>query len=250
MSVIFKKNNMNRIDRLMGIITLLQSKKQLTVPQIAEHFGISERTVFRDLRAIGEIGVPVQFEPEKGYSVSSGFFLPPVSLSIEEANALTLAGPLIVRFADKSIQQHFGSALAKIKMVLSHSQRESMERSQEQAAHFIPDNYAHLMPATDYLAPLQNAIIGKNVVRIEYLNQKDEPSTREVEPIGLTFYSLNWHLIAWCHLRQEYRDFRTSRIQQLKVTMKPFSKKDHIGLGDYLQDLQKIIAENINHPLT
>ena len=96
---------MNRIDRLMGIITQLQSKKHLTIPQISEQFSISERTVFRDLKAIGEIGVPVFFEPDKGYSVGKGFFLPPISLTVEEGNALSLAEPLVVRFADKSIQQ-------------------------------------------------------------------------------------------------------------------------------------------------
>ena len=241
---------MNRIDRLMGIITLLQAKKHLTVSQIAEHFGNSERTVFRDLRAIGEIGVPVFFEPEKGYSVGNGFFLPPVSLTVEEANALSLAEPLVVRFADKSIQEHFGTALTKIKMVLGRSQQENMEKSREGAAHFIPDRYQHLMPSTDYLTPLQNAVVQQKIVRLEYLNTDDEISIREVEPIGLTFYSLNWHLIAWCHLRQGYRDFRTSRIQHLRVTMQPFLKHDHLSLNEYLQSIQKEILNNLEHPLT
>lgn len=241
---------MNRIDRLMGIITLLQAKKYRTLPQIAENFKISERTVFRDLRAIGEIGVPVFYEPEKGYSVGNGFFLPPVSLTVEEANALSLAEPLIVRFADKSIQQHFGSALSKIKMVLGRSQREKMEQSQSGTAHFVPDHYAHLMPSTDYLTPLQNAIVNKNIVRMEYRNNQEEHSIREVEPIGLTFYALNWHLIAWCHKRQDYRDFRTSRIEKLVLTMEPFRKKDHIELHEYLQNIQKEIMQYRDHPLT
>jgi predicted DNA-binding transcriptional regulator YafY len=241
---------MNRIDRLMGIITQLQSKKNLTVLQIAEEFDISERTVFRDLRAIGEIGVPVSFEPDKGYSVGNGFFLPPVSLTVDEANALSLAEPLVVRFADKSIQQHFGTALCKIKMVLGRSQREKMEITQASAAHFVPDHYAHLMPSTDYLTPLQNAIINKNIVRIDYLNQNDYASSREVEPIGLTIYSLNWHLIAWCHTKNAYRDFRTNRIQNLAVTIQSFRKTDHISLNEYLQNIQKEILENPNHPLT
>ncbi len=241
---------MNRIDRLMGIITQLQSKKHLTLPQIAEQFSISERTVFRDLKAIGEIGVPVYFEVDKGYSVGKGFFLPPISLTVEEANALSLAEPLVVRFADKSIQHHFGSALAKIKMVLGRSQQEKMEITQASAAHFIPDHYAHLMPSTDYLTPLQNAIINQNMVRIEYLNQNDYHSIREVEPIGLTFYSLNWHLIAWCHTKNAYRDFRTNRIQNLNVTLQPFRKKDHIGLNDYLQNIKKEILDNPQHPLS
>ena len=241
---------MNRIDRLMGMITLLQAKKSLSLQQIAEHFGISERTVFRDLRAVGEIGVPVYFEAEKGYSVGEGFFLPPVVLTLEEVNALSLAEPLVLRFADRSIQQHFGSALSKIKMVLGRSQQEKMERSQAQTAHFVPDKYEYLMPATDYLTTLQSAIINKNILRLSYLNQQNEASEREVEPIGLTFYSLNWHLVAWCHLRQEYRDFRTSRIQKLTPTIQPFRKTDHIELNVYLQNIQKEIFENPDHALT
>ncbi len=241
---------MNRIDRLMGIITLLQAKKHRSLPQIAEQFSISERTVFRDLRAIGEIGVPVFFEPEKGYSVGNGFFLPPVSLTVEEANALSLAEPLVLRFADKSIQKHFGTALLKIKMVLGHTQQEKMEQSQAQTAHFVPDKYEHLMPSTDFLSPLQSAIVNKNIVRIEYQNLQEETSAREIEPIGLTFYSLNWHLVAWCHLRQEYRDFRISRIQNLSVTLQSFRKTDHIALNEYLQSIQKEILKNPDHPLT
>lgn len=240
---------MNRVDRLVSMITQLQAKKHLTVMQLSAYFRISERTVFRDLKAIGEMGVPVFFEPDKGYSLGKGFFLPPVSLTVEEANALSLAEPLVVRFADKSIQQHYAAALTKIKMVLGRVQREKMEITQAGAAHFIPDHYAHLMPSTDYLVPLQNAIIGRNIVRLEYLNAGNEHSRREVEPIGLTFYSLNWHLVAWCHEKNAYRDFRTSRIQNLQVTMQPFRKTDHIELHAYLQQIQREMQENPQHPL-
>lgn len=241
---------MNRIDRLMGMLTLLQSKKHRTLAQLAKHFGVSERTVFRDLRAIGEIGIPVHFEAEKGYSVGSGFFLPPVSLTLEEANALTLAEPLVLRFADRSILQHFASALAKIKMVLSGQQQEKMEQAQAGAAHFVPDQYAHLMPSTEFLSPLQNAISHQQIIRIEYENLQGESSLRELEPIGLTFYSLNWHLIAWCHLRQEYRDFRVSRIKKLTETKMPFRKKAHLSLQAYLQEIQQELLEKPEHPLT
>lgn len=235
---------MNRIDRLMGVITLLQSKKHRTLAQLAGHFGVSERTVFRDLRAIGEIGIPVLFEAEKGYSLGSGFFLPPVTLTMEEANALSLAEPLVIRFADRSIQQHFSSALAKIKMVLGGQQQEKMEQAQAGAAHFIPDKYSHLMPSTEYLSLLQNAISNKHIVRISYENAQSESSVRELEPIGLTFYSLNWHLIAWCHLRQEYRDFRVSRILKLSETKMPFRKNDHLSLHEYLQEIQQDLLKN------
>ena len=234
---------MNRIDRLMGIVTALQSKKYLSAEQIAEHFGISVRTVFRDLRAMGEIGVPIGFEAGKGYYITDGYFLPPVSLTMEEANTLALLEPLVERFADKSVQQHFATALSKIKMVLGNTQRKNFERIQAQTANFIPEMYVHLMPDTGYLTTIQSAIVQKNILRIEYETSGGESSVREVEPIGLTFYSLNWHLIAWCHLRNDYRDFRTSRIQKLVMTMLPFRKTDHRTLQEYLKVMEEMLLQ-------
>ena len=234
---------MNRIDRLMGIVTAIQSKKHMTAEQIAVHFHTSVRTVYRDLRALGEIGIPVGFEPDKGYFIVPGYFLPPVSLTSEEANALILMEPVVRRFADKSIQQHFGTALNKLKIVLSNGQREKFERLQAQTAHYIPQIYEHLLPDTADLSGIQNAIINQTVLRIEYESPQPEISVREVEPIGLTFYSLNWHMIAWCHLRKGYRDFRTSRIRKMTDTRMPFRKADHIPLVEYLQDLEVRLME-------
>lgn len=236
---------MNRTDRLMGIITLIQSRKFVTATALAEHFSISERTVYRDLRAINEIGVPVSFEKGKGYFILSSYFLPPVSLTVEEANALALMEPIVQRFADKSIQDHFDTALNKIKMVLSPSQRENLEITQSHTAHYLPQVFSHYLPNTYYLTTIQKAIIDRTVVQLEYENNQGEQSSREVEPIGLTFYSLNWHMIAWCHLRGGYRDFRTSRILSLRGTLKPFQKQEHIGLHEYLQQVEeRFMSEN------
>ena len=81
---------MNRIDRLFGILTLLQSRKFTTAEKISDKFGISVRTVYRDIKALGETGVPVSFEPNKGYFIVEGYFIPPVSFNTDEASALML----------------------------------------------------------------------------------------------------------------------------------------------------------------
>lgn len=227
---------MNRIDRLMGLVTALQSKKYMTATQLSEQFGRSVRTVYRDLRALGEIGVPVGFEPDKGYFIVAGYFLPPVTLTSEEANALILMEPVVRRFADKSIQHHFETALNKLKIVLSNGQREKFERLQAQTAHYLPQIYEHMLPDGSELSGIQNAIINQTVLRIEYENAENSVTAREVEPIGLTFYSLNWHMIAWCHLRGEYRDFRTNRIIKMTDTRLPFRKSGHIALDEYLRE--------------
>lgn len=238
---------MNRTDRLMGLVAHLQSKKYQTAGQLAEHFGLSERTVYRDLRAMNEIGVPVGFEAGRGYYIVGGYFLPPVSLTAEEANALALTEPLVLRFADKEVARHVGTALAKIKMAIGGQQRENFENLQAKTAHFVPEAFAHLMPDTNYLTVIQNAIVQKTILKLEYANAQDEVSSREVEPIGLTFYSLNWHLIGWCHLRNDYRDFRTSRIQRLSASLMPFRKNDHIELNEYLRELD-MKAKHYNNP--
>ena len=81
---------MNRIDRLFAILTLLQSKKYVPAEKIADKFRIRVRTVYRDIKALGESGIPISFEQYKGYFVVQGYFLPPVSFSTEEANAFLL----------------------------------------------------------------------------------------------------------------------------------------------------------------
>ncbi|QNF35472.1 YafY family transcriptional regulator [Adhaeribacter swui] len=225
---------MNRIDRLFGILTLLQSKKYVTAEKIADKFGISVRTVYRDVKALGEQGIPVSFEQNKGYFIVQGYFLPPISFSCEEANALLLMESLVYGFADKSIQTHYSSALSKINSVLRGSQKEKLE--------ILTSNIRYQFPACiqndyEYLSVLQNAISNKTIVQLDYKNNKSEVSKRYIEPIGLLFYAFSWHLIAWCHWRQEYRDFKVSRILKITPTERPFEKQDHIDLKTY----QKLI---------
>jgi predicted DNA-binding transcriptional regulator YafY len=225
---------MNRIDRLFGILTLLQAKKYVTAESIAAKFNISIRTVYRDIKALGEQGIPVSFEPHKGYFVVPGYFLPPVSFSTEEANALLLMETLVSGFADKSIQKHYGSALNKVKAVLGTPQKEKLERLNQNIRLQIPPCFNQNF---EYLSVVQEAITEKCTLNLAYKNNHSEVSERLVEPIGLVFYALNWHLIAWCHLRCEYRDFRVSRILKIKSTGRPFTKTEHLDLNAYMKML-------------
>ena len=206
---------MNRIDRLFGILLLLQTKKYISADKIADQFQISTRTVYRDIKALLEQGVPISFEQPRGYYIVQGYFLPPVSFSSDEANALLIMERLVSRFADKSIFNNYTSALNKVKAVLKHAQREKLEILNESIKFQL--NHEWLNEEFDHLADLQNAISGKYIIEIDYQNQNKKSSKREVEAIGLVFYAYNWHLIAWCHLRNEYRDFRASRIVRMSI---------------------------------
>lgn len=225
---------MNRIDRLFGILTLLQSKKYVPAEKIAEKFRISVRTVYRDVKALCEQGIPVSFEQHKGYFVVQGYFLPPVSFTNEEANALLLMEAIVSGFADLSIQKHYSSALNKVKSVLRNSQKEKIEVLNNNIKMQVPSCFVHNY---EYLSLIQDAVTSRNILDMEYMNNNNETSRRQIEPIGLIFYALNWHLIAWCHHRNDYRDFRVGRILRLKNTGLPFKKDNHIELEDYMKSL-------------
>jgi predicted DNA-binding transcriptional regulator YafY len=221
---------MNRIDRLFGMLTVLQSKKYVTAEQLSEQFGISVRTVYRDVKALGESGIPVSFEPHRGYYVVQGYFLAPVAFTTEEANALLLSESLVSGFADRTTQAHFGTALAKVKAVLKTSQKEKIHHLSESIRMQVPERLA---PDFDCLATIQQAITANTQLDLSYMNFKEEASRRRVEPIGLVFYAFSWHLIGWCHLRGEYRDFKVSRIEKIRDTGIPFEKEKHIPFGEY-----------------
>lgn len=225
---------MNRVDRLFAILTLLQSRKFTPAEKISDKFHISIRTVYRDIKALGESGIPISFEPAKGYFIMQGYFLPPVAFSMEEANALLLLESVAYGFTDKSIQTHYSNALNKVKSILKFSQKEKIETLSDNIRFQLHPEFKYDF---DYLSVLQEAISSKFMLEISYKKSNEESSRRLVEPIGLVFYAFNWHLIAWCHARKDYRDFRVSRITNLKNTEMPFKKQDHIELNTYMKQL-------------
>lgn len=226
---------MNRIDRLFGILTILQSKKFVTAGYLADKYEISVRTVYRDIRALEELGIPVSFEQPKGYFIVQGYFLPPLSLTIDEANALILMASLSEKFADKSIDKQCKNALTKLKAILRYGDKEKAELISSNISIWTAteDNFNN-----EYISTIQKAIVNKSIIEIEYTNNQNQFSKREVEPIGLAFYSNQWHLIGWCWKRKEYRDFKIKMISKLSDSYKPFRKTEHFTINEYIQQLK------------
>ena len=230
---------MNRIDRLHAILTHLQSKRRVTAQEIADRFNISLRTVYRDVKALDESGVPVIGEAGSGYSIMEGYRLPPVMFSQQEANALLLGGKLAEKLTDGSIRQHFEAALFKIKAVLRTTDKENLDNLNNhiEVLRFRGPSDEN---ADSHLTALQQSIAEKRVIFIRYHSGgKEELSERMVEPIGLWYYSMYWHLIGWCRLRKGYRDFRVSRIQRLQLKDETFDGSVHPTLHGYIDSMKK-----------
>jgi predicted DNA-binding transcriptional regulator YafY len=228
----------NRIDRLHAILTHLQSKKLVTAQEMADRFDISLRTVYRDVKALDESGVPVIGEAGTGYTIMEGYRLPPVMFSQEEASALMLGSKLAEQFTDGSVKKHFNAALFKIKAVLRSTDKEYVDNLTDHIA-ILNRRPPDAEPTQQCLSLLQQAVANKRVVQVSYhSSNKDETTRRDLEPFGLLYYSSAWHLIAWCRMRNGYRDFRLSRMISAILKDEVFDGSTHPSVHDYLKQMR------------
>jgi predicted DNA-binding transcriptional regulator YafY len=228
---------MNRVDRLLAEILYLQSRPLCTAEEMAGYFGLSLRTIYRDLAALGEAGVPVVAQAGVGYSLARGYHLPPVSFTTEEASALVTGGLLVERSADASVKRPMRSALMKVRAVLPRALQTQMVRlEQSMATTATPEQPAK---GAD-LTLLQQALAQRRVLRFSYLSWgKKDSAEREVEPLGLIHYLERWHLIAWCRVRKEVRDFRTDRMSRVSMLKEIFEPRTDFMIGDYIESMPK-----------
>ena len=218
----------------------LQSKRVVRAEEMANRFEISLRTVYRDVKALMEAGVPIGSEAGKGYFIVDGYHLPPVMFTQDEAGSMLLAGKLVEKMADKSVRIAFDSALHKIKAVLNESEKDHLQNLDSHIEVFLRSRYEQrdLKEFPDhFMTEIQRAVGNKQVLRLDYSNINEEVTQREVEPIGIFYYSMAWHLIGWCRLRNGYRDFRADRIKNLVNTGESFEGRNQISLQEYFQSM-------------
>jgi predicted DNA-binding transcriptional regulator YafY len=228
---------MNRIDRVTAILIQLQSKKVIKAQEIAERFHISLRTVYRDIKTLEQAGIPILGEAGVGYSIMDGYRLPPVMFTKEEAIAFLTAEKLIEKFVDSSTESSYKAAMYKVRAVLRSSEKDMLENMEEQIE--VMRKYAPFQAGsnTNTLQTLLKSISEKEVLCIRYhAFNSDEITERSIEPIGIFYASGYWHTIAFCRLRNDYRDFRADRILQIRATETRWDRK-HPSLKTYLKEI-------------
>ncbi len=229
---------MNRIDRLTAILVQLQSKRLITGQEIADRFDISIRTVYRDIRALEEAGVPIGAEAGKGYFIMDGYHLPPVMFTREEASAMLLSGKFLEKQSDKSLKTNFDNALLKVKAVLKFQEKDHIESLEEHVAVLSVQRPTNTDFPNNFLSEIQNAIVSKEVLKFDYYaSYKNEFTTRQAEPSGLCHYGGHWHLIAYCRMRKDFRDFRIDRISKLRGQGEHFSKDRKADFHNFVKKM-------------
>lgn len=228
---------MNRIDRVTAILIQLQSKRVVKAQDIAERFNISLRTVYRDIRTLEEAGIPLIGETGIGYSIMDGYRLPPVMFTMDEATAFLTAEKLVEKLTDTSTDESFKSAMYKIKAVLRSTEKDYLETMDNHIEVLTNPYVAKEYNAQNSLQPILKSISEKKVLTINYFaNHSQENTLRNIEPVGIFYSGSNWHLLAFCQLRNDYRDFRIDRIKQITSTPLPY-KKEHPSLKSFLKQI-------------
>lgn len=215
---------MNRLDRLLAMLLVLQRRKLVRAEDLAARFEISKRTVYRDVAALSEMGVPVVAQPGEGYSLMEGYFLPPLLFSPDEAAALFLGAKWLATQATGKLPASTEGALTKLAHVLPASTLDEVQRLTDILHFFVVQKSFNLDDPT--LADLQRAINERRAVQLTYHSlQRDETTTRIIEPAELTYGDGAWYVNGYCRLRQEQRSFRLNRIAQYKLLSECFTPK-------------------------
>jgi predicted DNA-binding transcriptional regulator YafY len=219
---------MNRTDRLLAIVLELQGKGWQRAEDLAATFETCKRTIYRDIQALGQAGVPVVSTPGRGYSLMEGYFLPPLSFSADEAIIVLLGSDYMARNFDAQYRAAAESASRKIAGVLSEKRRAEVAYLQNSLHFVVSSRHAHPDEQAK-LEQLRRAIIERRTVRFHYQRRQgseDEAieTARDADPYGLAHVNDSWYLTAYCHLRQGVRIFRLNRMGGLALLHETFTR--------------------------
>src|SRR5579863_425213 len=256
---------MNRTDRLLAIVLELQGRRSRRAEDLARAFETSVRTIYRDIRALGQAGVPLLATPGRGYALIEGYFLPPLSFTTDEAAMLLLGSEAMERRFDAQYRAAAQSAGRKIAGVLPARVRDEVERLRERI--YVNIEGGSLRPeVAEKLRRLRQAIERTVTVRFVYhtrhpssagaisadlatgahdtddadaedgAHERQPPRPRDADPYALAYLRNAWYLTAYCHLRHDLRRFRLDRMEDVTLLERTFERPadTYVGRRDLL----------------
>lgn len=212
-----------KIDRLLAITMLLLNRRRISAKELSERFEVSLRTIYRDVEAINQAGIPVVSYAglSGGYEIMDQYRLDRQFLSLEELHSI-ITGLKGIR---SSIgDQEISNLLDKVGALVAKSE-------QHTAAHLSNELIIDMNPwrnghqNKEQLTVLRTAIRETRLVAFSYISSQSEPSVRTVEPMGIVAKGFGWYLYGYCLLREDFRVFRLSRMHEVDVLPQTFERK-------------------------
>lgn len=245
--------------RALQLLSLLQTRRWWRAAELAERFGVTERTVRRDVDRLRDLGYPVDATPGSagGYRLGVGAHLPPLVFDDDEAVAVVVglraaAGAAIAGIEDTSVQ-----TLAKVEQALpDHLRRRVTALDQSvvtlQRAHGAGGT---VDPAA--LSALASACRSHEEVRFHYRGRDGSDDHRLVEPHQLLSAGHLWYLVAWDLRRTDWRTFRLDRLRDVQLAGRRFTQRDIPGgdaaafltssVGSMPREVEAVVAVSAPH---
>lgn len=201
-------------NRLFEIIYILLDKKNVTAKELAEHFEVSQRTIYRDIEDLSQSGVPIYMTKGKGGGISllSDFILNKAILSQKEKKEI-LAAMQGLNAVNKS---EFNGVLSKLSSFLGGDNENWIEVDFS--------NWDKNNTLGEKFTTIKNSIINKNLISFEYFNSNGKLLERIVEPLKLVFKGQGWYLYAYCREREDNRFFKLTRMSNINIILENFNR--------------------------
>ncbi|APA66525.1 MULTISPECIES: helix-turn-helix transcriptional regulator [unclassified Janthinobacterium] len=220
---------MSRSGRLFLLMDAMRAKRvPVTAAQLAQQLGVSERTIYRDIQTLAELGAPLQGEAGIGYVLRRGVFLPPLMFGPDELEALVLGARWVRRQGDAGLAQAASAALAKIAAASPRDLRDNMAETSLWVPLGRPADGTE--PADRYVQPVREAIRYEQKLTLGYQDERGSATQRTVWPFALAFFEGKRLLAAWCELRGDYRHFRIDRIASVDNCGERYPTRRHVLL--------------------
>lgn len=218
---------MPRSARLLQLLqTLRERRVAVTAKALAEQFGVSQRTIYRDMETLLELGAPVEGEPGTGFILRPGFFQPSMALTRDEADAVLLGLRFVLARGDGELVKAADTALLKI--------AEGMANQAE--AQMLANGLTVGPPETERrneLKRIRRAMRDRLKLKMTYHTNGEASNTPVVWPVAVGFFDQVEMLTAWCERRDAFRHFRIDRIDGLSVLEAKIPRARNGLLADY-----------------
>lgn len=213
---------MSRSERLLELIqTLRRHRRPVSGQRLADETGVSLRTLYRDIATLQAQGAHIDGEPGMGYILKPGFLLPPLMFSEDEIEALVLGSRWVASRTDSELSRAAANVLAKIAAVLPDDLKPKLEGSNL----LISATHDDAARDTIDLAIVRKAIRNEHMVDISYIDAAGAATERRIWPFALGYFDRVRVVAAWCEKRNDFRNFRTDRIQALETAAKRYPRR-------------------------
>jgi predicted DNA-binding transcriptional regulator YafY len=224
---------MTRTGRLFQLMDALRgNRRPITAAQLAGQLGVSERTIYRDIQTLAQLGAPVEGSAGVGYLLRSGFFLPPLMFDADELEALVLGARWVRHQGDAALSAAADRALAKIATATPRDLRDHMAET----SLWVPVGPQPSQP-DPFVKPAREAIRLQCKLRIAYRDEKDAASSRVVWPFALAYFQERRVMAAWCELRDAIRHFRVDRIVEAELSSERYPSPRHALMKQWREQL-------------